>query len=202
MTKRILLAGLLGGIAMFAWSSLAHDVLPLGQTGIQEIPNEQAVLSAMQASVGTNSGFYFYPGMGLGPNATGEQKRAAMQRYQQKLDANPSGILIYHPAGARALTAGQLITEFLTELIEAFLVVFLLAQTQIRSFAGRVGFVTVAGILAAITTNIPYWNWYGFPGNYTVAYMSIEIIGFLVVGIVAASLLKNAPAAQTLKMAA
>jgi hypothetical protein len=29
MTKRVLLAGLLGGIAMFAWTSLAHIVLPI-----------------------------------------------------------------------------------------------------------------------------------------------------------------------------
>ena len=40
MTKRILLAGVLGGIAMFVWASLAHMVLPLGQTGIKEIPTK------------------------------------------------------------------------------------------------------------------------------------------------------------------
>jgi len=81
--------------------------------------------------------------------------------------------------------------EFATELLEAILVVFLLTQTSIESFAGRVGFVFLAGILAAIATNIPYWNWYGFPSRYTAAYMSIEIIGFLCVGLIAALLLKN-----------
>jgi hypothetical protein len=35
MTKRILLAGLLGGLAMFIWQSVAHVVLPLGEAGIQ-----------------------------------------------------------------------------------------------------------------------------------------------------------------------
>ena len=52
--------------------------------------------------------------------------------------------------------------EFATELLEAILAVFLLAQTRIASFGGRVGFVFVAGILAAIATNVSYWNWYGF----------------------------------------
>jgi len=76
------------------------------------------------------------------------------------------------------------------------LVVFLLAQTRIVSFVGRVGFVLVVGILAAITTNVSYWNWYGFPGAYTANYMLIQIIGFLLVGVVAALLLpKRAPAA-------
>ncbi|HZR06020.1 MAG TPA: hypothetical protein VFA61_09345 [Candidatus Udaeobacter sp.] len=44
-------------------------------------------------------------------------------------------------------------------------------------------------ILAAIATNISYWNWYGFPGVYTAAYMLIQVVGFFVVGIVAALVL-------------
>jgi len=202
MTKRILLAGVLAGIAMFLWSGLAHDVLFLGRTGIQELPNEATVLGPMQSTLGSSSGLYIYPGLGLGPNPTREQEKAAMAGYQAKLAANPSGLLIYHPSGGEALSSRQLITEFLTELVEAFLAVFLLARARIGSFVGRVGFVTVIGILAAITTNVPYWNWYGFPVNYTFAYMSIEIIGFLVAGLVAAAIVKNEPVAQKLKMAA
>ena len=69
------------------------------------------------------------------------------------------------------------------------MVVFLLAQTRIVSFVGRVGFVLVVGILAAITTNVSYWNWYGFPCVYTASYMFIQIVGYLLVGVVAALVL-------------
>lgn len=89
MTKRVLLAGLLGGIAMFIWSGIAHMATGLGMVGIQEIPNEQSVLSAMQAQLGSASGLYLYPGMGVGPNATREQQQAAMRQYDQKLAASP-----------------------------------------------------------------------------------------------------------------
>src|SRR5256885_8232701 len=86
-------------------------------------------------------------------------------------------ILVYHPV--RPLNFPRLLgIEFLTELVEAILVLFLLAQTRLTSFGARVGFVTVAGMLAAIATNISYWNWYGFPKRYTVAYMFTEIVGF------------------------
>jgi hypothetical protein len=190
MPKRVLLAGILGGIAMFVWASIAHMVLPLGETGVREIPNEPAVLSAMQAQLGTNSGLYLFPGMGLGPDATRQQKNAAMQQYDQKLASNPSGLLIYHPPGAKALTPGQLATEFVTELLEALLAAFLLAHTRLAGFGARVGFVAVAGIMAAITTNIPYWNWYGFPTNYTAAYMAMQIVGYLAAGIVIAAVIK------------
>lgn len=203
MMKRVLLAGVLGGIAMFVWSSTAHVALSLGKTGIKEIPNEQAVLSGMQAQLGGTSGLYAFPGMGLGPNPTRQEENAAMQQYDQKLAASPSGLLIYHPPGAKALSPGQLVTEFLTELAEALLLAWLLAQTSLVTLASRMGFVTIVALMAAITTNVPYWNWYGFPASYTTAYMSIEFVDYLVAGLVAALILKpRASASRTLAVAA
>jgi len=34
---------------------------------------------------------------------------------------------------------------------------------RMLSFTSRLGFTVVAGVLAAIGTNVSYWNWYGFP---------------------------------------
>jgi len=191
---KILLAGILGGIVMFIWTSIAHMFLPLGEAGISEIPNESAVLSAMQSSIGERTGLYIFPGPGVGKNATRQEKHEAMKHMAEKMAANPSGILMYHPPGRPMALGKWLGIEFGTELLEAILVVFLLAQTSIASFAGRAGFVLVAGILAAIATNVSYWNWYGFPCVYTAGYMFIQIIGFLCVGIVAGFVLRKTPA--------
>jgi hypothetical protein len=190
---KILLAGILGGIVMFIWTSIAHMALPLGEAGVGEIPNESAVLSAMQSNIGDQTGLYIFPGLGAGKNATRQEKNEAMKHMGEKVAANPSGILMYHAPG-RPLALGKLLgVEFATELLEAILVVFLLAQTRIASFAGRVGFVLVAGILAAIATNVSYWNWYGFPRVYTASYMLTQIVGFFLVGIVAAFMLRTTP---------
>jgi len=187
---RIILAGILGAIAMFVWTSIAHMALPLGEAGIGEIPNDEALMTAMQSSIGAKTGLYIFPGMGLGPDATHAQRRAAMKDYEAKLERNPSGLLMYHPAGSRPMVMSKYLTiEFATELLEALLTVFLLAQTRIGSFGGRLGFVTVAGILAAIATNVSYWNWWGFPTVYTASYMFIQIVGFFFVGMVAALVL-------------
>lgn len=189
---RILLAGLVGGVAMFAWSSLAHMVLPLAATGVREIPNnEPAVLAQMREAMGDTSGLYIYPSSGWKPGQGSEARAAAMRNYDQKLESNPSGILIYHPPGRKSFEPHLIVTEFLTELIEAILAVFLLAQTRVSSYAGRAGFVLVVGFLAALPTNISYWNWYGFPGDYTAAYMVTQIVGFLCVGLVAAALTRQ-----------
>jgi len=86
-----------------------------------------------------------------------------MKQMQQWIAANPSGILVYHPPGRQFTFVKSLAIEFSTEVIQAILVIRLLTQTRIQSFGGRVGFVLFAGVLAAITTNVSYWNWYGFP---------------------------------------
>jgi hypothetical protein len=185
---KILLAGILGGIAMFIWTTIAHLALPLGEAGIREIPNESAVLDAMQNNIGAQTGLYIFPGMGVGKNATRQERNEAMKQVAAKAASGPSGLLMYHPT--RSFNIGKLMgVEFAAELVEAILAVFLLAQAGIASFAGRVGFVFVIGILAAIATNVSYWNWYGFPGVYVASYMLITVVGFLCVGIVAALVL-------------
>src|SRR6266404_9605125 len=149
---------------MFIWSFIAHELLPLGEMGIRQFhdENEGPMLDAMKTNLGEARGLYMFPGHLVGANATRQEKQEAMKRAMEKAASGPSGILLYHPT--RQFSFGKLLgVEFVTEVVEAILVVFLLAQTVIGSFGGRVGFVFVAGVLAAMVTNIPYWNWYGFP---------------------------------------
>jgi hypothetical protein len=194
-TTRIFLAGVLGAVAMFAWTAVAHMALPLGEAGVQNTTDDDALLSAMKSTVKDKEGLYLYPTMGLPPDATHAQQSAAMEKYPEKLEKHPSGIFLYHPAGSRPMNMGKYLTvEFITELCEALLVVSLLAQTRIVSFGGRVGFVTAAGLMTAISTNVSYWNWYGFPTNYTASYMFIQFIGFFLVGVVAAIMFRRVTA--------
>ena len=187
MTKsRIAIAAVVAGVAMYFWASIAHMVLRLGRIGVSQITtNEPAVLDAMHTSLGATPGLYVFPSFGdlSNPDAT--------KMYDAKLVDSPSGILIYNPPGAHSLTPRQLITEFLVELLEAALAVYLLVQTRIASLTGRIAFVAVVGLLASLPTNISYWNWYGFPGSYTLSYMSTQIIGFIVAGLAAGLVLRN-----------
>jgi hypothetical protein len=142
--------------------------------------------------ISDQAGLYLFPGMGVGDNPTKEQEEEAMKNYEGKLAKNPSGLLLYYPAGSRPMVMGKWLTvEFLKQLLVSILAVFLLAQTRIATYGGRVGFVFVVGIVAAVTTNVSYWNWYGFPGAYTVPYMTIEIVGFIFAGLAAALVCKS-----------
>jgi hypothetical protein len=181
---------------MFVWLFVAHEFLPLGEMGVGEIPNEATVLTAMQSAI-PQAGLYLFPGFGLGPNATSQQRKEAMPAYMKKYEQSPHGILVYHPASGAFPFAAVLAREGLLNLVEGLLVAGLLAwATPARAYGARVGFVVVVGILATLTTNAEYWNWYEFPSSYTAGYLITQVIGYTLVGLIAAAFVKSDMAAR------
>jgi len=195
MTPRLLLAALLGAVGMFVWAFLSHDVLPLGTVGMHEVQNEAAFLAAAKDATADKPGMYFFPAFGLGADLSGEKKSAAMKEYEQKVATNPSGIMIYVAAGAEAMTPKQLIIEFLTEFLEVLLGVWLLSMTRAAGFGSRLLFFAVLGGVATLTTNVPYWNWYAFPSNFTCSQLAMQEIAYIVAGAIVAAVGFKKPAA-------
>jgi len=178
MAKRILLAGVLGGLALFMWGGLAHMVLGLGTVGIQYLPQAQPVMDTLKASV-PQSGFYFFPQMDAAGKVPPDKA------------GGPYGIMIYHNAGAGGSMGGQLVNECLLNIVLAIFAAFLLSLAPgLNGYVPRVGFVTLLGIVVGSMVNLEYWNWYGFPLSYTVAAIAEVVIGFLIVGLIAAALVK------------
>lgn len=179
---RILLAGLAAAIAMFVWSSIAHVATPLGTIGISTLPDESVTIGNLASAIGDKGGLYLFP---MPSGGSGPSTSAATA---------PGGFLVFNPKSATSMQPKNLVIEFLAELAEGVIAAWLLAQTAIVGFAARAGFVTMIGLAAAITTNIPYWNWYSFPLDYTLAYGFIELAGYAVAGFVLAALLRAPPA--------
>ncbi len=180
---RILLAGLAGAIAMFIWVSVAHVVTPLGSMGFSRIPDEKPVLAAMRASIGNHTGMYFFPWVDPSDPKLMEKSAALMK-------TNPSGLLIYKAAGEGTDMTPMLVKEFVKEFIEALIASFLLSLAMPGSYLARAGFVALIGVCTAIATNVSYWIWYAFSPDYTLAQIVIELVGMIVVGLVAAAIVR------------
>jgi hypothetical protein len=177
MNKRVWLAGILGAVAIFFWTFVAHMFLPLGEAGIKQIENEQALLTSMVSTL-PEGGLYMFPRMA--PGTTEAQ-------YNTQVANGPSGLLLY--SARRNFSFGKALgIEFGTELALALIAVYLLSKTSINGFAGRLGFYAVLGLLVAIATNVSYWNWYAFPTTYTAAYMFTSWMGMICAGLVAAAM--------------
>jgi len=186
---RVFLAALFGGIAMYIWTYLAYTAFPLGGTGIHHLPNQTAVLDTLQKNIAEKSGVYVFPRPEEGINLTSKKNAGAMAASVARY---PSGFLIYNAAGSRPIAIFRwLSVDFLNKLTEALLAIFLLSRTSQRTFAARVRFVLLIGLLVAIASNVPYWNWYGFSASYVLGYMLIQFVGFLCLGVVAALVLKG-----------
>jgi hypothetical protein len=160
---------------MFLWTFIAHMVLPLGESGVQQIANEEPLLAHLSTALPA-PGLYMFPGMP--PN--GDQAT-----YYRKIASGPSGLMVYFPK--REFVFGTTLgVEFATELAQCLIGVWLLTLTGLRTFVGRLGFFAGLGVLSALATNVSYWNWYGFPASYTLAYMLTTWAGFACAGVVAA----------------
>jgi hypothetical protein len=191
---KLLLAAFVAALAIFLWEFAAHMFTPLGEAGLDYLPNSDTVSSSLQSAIGNKPGMYMFPTAGLTSESSREEKQKAMERINEEIKTKPSGLLLYKPAGTEFNFAKHLAIQFVTDLLKAGLLLALLAQTRLTSFGQRLGFVVLAGALAAIVTNIPYWNWYGFNGTYTMSQIVMEIIGFFCAGLVIAWLYKPASA--------
>lgn len=116
----------------------------------------------------------------------------------EEMKTKPSGLLLYKPAGTEFNFGKNLAVQFVTDLVKALLAVALLAHNRLATFGRRAWFVTLAGVLAAITTTVPYWNWYGFNSTFTFANIVMEMAGFFFAGLVIAALYTPANSATSL----
>jgi hypothetical protein len=182
MSAKVLIAGLVGGIAMYIWATVMH-MSPLAMMGVSQLNDDAVTASALKTATGDKPGLYMYPAMGH------DMSDASMKAMAAKLAANPSGLIIYHQAGAKGMEPRQLIGELLLELFESVLAVWLMTRANFTTLAGRVGFMAGIGVLAAVVTNGSYWLWYGYPASYSMVNMVMEFGKFLFAGLAAAFVL-------------
>lgn len=178
---RILIAGLLGGLVLFVWGFLFHAVLPLGNVGMQAPTDEDPVLAAMQANF-DRPGLYFLPY--LSPEAWSDE--AARSAWEDKTRRVPYALVVYHPEGAGQAEMGpNMAIQWTAMTLAALFMAWLLSLSR-WSFGRRVGVATLLGGFAWLNVNVPWWNWYKFPLDHTLACLAEQTVGWLGAGLVIA----------------
>ena len=183
--KRILLAGILGGLVAFVWSSILHVnplTAPLGLNTFKE--KEDAVLAGLR-SQDLSPGLYFFPGMDMSKKMSKEQEDA----WTAKFKAGPSGLLLLQPKGGEPMEPRQLVIEFLSTMLCAILAATILATT-IGSVTSRAIVVAMMGLFGWLAISVSQWNWYHFPFRFIALDLMDQSIGWLLAGFVIAKLVK------------
>ncbi|HJU89482.1 MAG TPA: hypothetical protein VJ672_08825 [Gemmatimonadaceae bacterium] len=180
--RRILLAGLFGGLAAFIWGALSWGVLPFQTAKFADIPDEGLIAESLKARL-TEQAVYHYPS--FPPASASAEEEAAWQRRLQTGPVIP--MLVYMPSGTKPLPAalaGEILFDIAAATVAAWLLSLVLPR--LAGFAARVGFVASLGILAALATHGSDWNWGMLPARYAVISSLDLAIEWLLVGLVLA----------------
>jgi len=112
--------------------------------------------------------------------------KAVMATYSAKAKSSPYAFLVYMPQGDDLSDmSGQLPRQWASDTLSALMLAIVMSLAAF-SFTTRLGIALAASVFAWLSTMIPYWNWYRFPTNFTLAALVEQVIGWLLAGAVMA----------------
>jgi hypothetical protein len=181
--KRVILATVLGGFALFIWSAVSHSVLLIG-TGFSPLPDEGKIIGALNNSI-KEKGLYFFPGKDF-HHSTPEQEAA----WLEKLRTGPAGMIIYRPVGGDPFSPNKLLIQLLASFVTAGIISFVVSLMA-ASYLERVAATALLGLLVCSAVSIIYWNWYEYPTSFFVAQIVDQVVGFFLAGLLIAIVVKS-----------
>jgi len=175
---RILIAGLIGGLVMFLWGAVSHMMLPIGETGMKVPTAQAATLAALQRST-KGSGVYMYPS----PATEDWRDEAKMQAFAESTEGQPYAFVVFQPGGNPANTSmtSNLLGQWGSDTLGAIVAAWILALGTF-GFGKRVAIAGALGLFGWLAISVPYWNWYMFPTDFTVANLVEQVVGWILGG--------------------
>ncbi len=183
--KKILIGALVGGIVLFGWQYAAWrflDIHKLEQDPV--LANEAAVATALK---GTLRGVYAIPGL---TQAERKAQGEAYKAWEQKHEAGPVVWINYDPDGKRAMDGKTLGIGAGLCIGIALVVSMMLRGASIRSYLGRVLFVTGFGLFLALAMDAQNWLWMNEPLDWTKAWIIDHVAGMAATGIILGLIVK------------
>jgi len=191
MTKRILLGGVVGAVLVFLVSFIWHMVTGLGEVGVQSLPGDGAIQTAMRASI-HEPGLYFFPPMANQKGLSKAEAAAEQEKYLASWEQGPTGILVYSPGGVPLQFGKLLLNQFIFGLVAALLIAWILAiAAGATTFGSRALIVLLIAVASGVIWALPYWNWYNFPMNFTIVNMANWIVSWGIAGLGMAAVVKR-----------
>ncbi|NRB53692.1 MAG: hypothetical protein HRU41_38930 [Saprospiraceae bacterium] len=178
--KNVLLTILMGAVALFLWNAISWMGLQLHNQAFQNLPDTSPTADFIQQLPG--AGVYHFPGI---------PEDGDLSKVAEKAANGPVvSLMIAHPSGRVAFSGGRFFLSFIYNLLSVAIVVFLLSQTAKDQFWSKWSFVAIFGAFAAICVELPIANWYGIPAAYFLPNLADHLIGWSLVGLIAAKMIK------------
>ncbi len=125
---------------------------------------------------------------GMDPSMSAEAQKA----WEEKYLAGPRGVVVYDPTGSAAMSPVMLGTELASNILAALLVAIVACRIRAPYFA-RVILITLIGVVAWLSIDVSYWNWYRFPTTFTLSQLVDQGAGWFLAGLAIAGFVGGRP---------
>lgn len=178
MSKRILLAGVLGAIALMIWAFVAGAILLFNvKVKMNQVRDERAVYEVLKANV-TAPGIYL-----VNPEVVPDAGFPF---------GEPVFGITYAGFGHEA--AGRLVwVQPLIALVSCLLAAWLLSKTSARvlsSYARRFSFIAGIGLLIAVFAGLTKYGIGAYPARATLLLAGYDLVSWIIAGLVIAAVMR------------
>jgi len=176
MQWNIIKSGVGGGFVLFIWLSISWMLLPFHSATLHSFKEERVVKQVIQAQA-PQAGMYIIPGMH--PPSDGVEQETKQ----------PDALILFaavHPEGKVYAMWPAMFIELLVDILLASLVALLLSKTRQSTYFKRVCFVMTIALILAIAAYVPYWNWFGFSGLFSLVGMFDTLMGWFLASLIIA----------------
>ena len=170
-----LLAAILGGIVLFAWSSISWMALPWHMATLHSFRDDKAVMDAIKANA-PQSGIYVMP---IGDTPENQQRMMDGPQVFSSVRLGPLGSM--GPLMAR---------QWLIQVVAALIAALLLQMAGPMTYGRRVLFLVGIAAVVAVAGHLPQWNWWSFSTAFTLAEIADLLIGWTLAGLVMARIVR------------
>lgn len=185
--KRLILGSLLAAFIVFMWGFLYWNVLPFRNAVTLPVPDEASMSQTLGALPET--GTYQLPDL-----RASESAEALVGRMSQ----GPIAYILLRKEGANASDPSMFINGFLHMLITALLIGLVLRRTALATFGARFGLVFLAGLAAAIFSNLGEPIWYFQPWGWHILQAGYDLTSWALIGLVLAKFVQPEASAARL----
>lgn len=189
---RLLVASIAGGLIVFIWGFVSHEILSIGSMGMHmdKLPGEAEIRSTLADHV-PESGLYYVPGM----DASISDVAASQTEWMERVSSGPVAFLVVQKNGFDGNMAVLMGAEFATSAVAALVASLILAGLRC-SYLCRVAVVGSLGLFAWFSYGASEVIWYGFPNEFGLGGLLDQVIGWTLAGIVMAAIVRprRAPA--------
>lgn len=147
---------LAGGILLFLWSGLTQSTTPWGIKSVKELEERSAVGEILERQ--SPKGLYYFTDKVTAFIAVKPESYYSMTRF--------------------------FVIEFVTELLVAATLTALLLLTAAQPVGVQLVIIGLATLAGIFSTDLQYWNWWGFSTIYSLGISINRLVGHLLVSFI------------------